>query len=122
MNVLDLSRRTSSVVLPSLAYQFSIITVQELEKHDKLSKIIHSCITIKNFLEQVLTNFIDKPHRAPARNRLKAVSFLLQSWIKFQYELIHNQIKMKINCTLVLCFNCSAWSNTAIHTSLCEVF
>ena len=75
MNVLELSRRTSLVALPSLAYQFSIITVQELEKHDKLSKIIHSCITIKNFLEQVLTNLIDKRHRAPARNRLKLFSF-----------------------------------------------
>ena len=42
----------------------------ELEKPDKLSKSIHSCIIIKNFLEQVLTTFFNYPHRTMARNRL----------------------------------------------------
>jgi hypothetical protein len=39
LNVLELSRCTSSVALTPLAYQFSFITVLELEKPDKLSKI-----------------------------------------------------------------------------------
>ena len=44
LDVLDSSRCTSSVALTPLAYQFSVITVLELEKPDKLSKIIHFCI------------------------------------------------------------------------------
>ena len=41
LNVLEFSRCTSSVALTPLAYQFSVITVLELEKPDKHSKIIH---------------------------------------------------------------------------------
>ena len=41
LNILELSRCTSSVALTPIAYQFSVITVLELEKLDKLSKIIH---------------------------------------------------------------------------------
>ena len=46
----------------------------------------------------------------------------LQTWIKFQYQLIHNRLKVKMNCTLVWCFNCSAWSNTVNLDEPCEVF
>ena len=41
LDVLESTRCTSSVALTPLAYQFSVITVLELEKPDKLSKIIH---------------------------------------------------------------------------------
>ena len=80
------TRCTSSVALTPLAYQFSVITVLELEKPDKLSKIINPCncgttvkilkesLTFKqNLKSQTLIDQID-PHSS--RIHLKQWSYL----------------------------------------------
>ena len=94
------------------AFQFSVRTELELEKSDKLSKSIHSCIITENCLDQVLTTFF----KCQKYTEL-LILILLHAWIKIQYALTHNPVKMKTNCTLVWCLNCSAWSNTAILTA-----
>ena len=90
----------------------------ELEKPDKLSKSIHSF----NFLEQVLSLSSDDLIIQRLEIDWVLVLFSLQTWIKFQYQLIHNRLKVKLNCTLVWCFDCSAWSNTVNLDEPCEVF
>ena len=101
--ILKLSRRTSSVALTSKAYQFSVITVQELAKPDKPPKILqppyvyHSYLFRTTLISQKFS--ISNWHAIP----MTVFLFLMKSiFSKLFSELIHAYISSSTNPFLML--------------------